>query len=201
MLTLSDGEQTIDCDGNCEQAPIDAAAPLKADSIAIFAWGFSGVQRDTLEGIASDPTKVKYSTELSGLRGFVDELKAAACAVVMSPSSPPPPPQLPPQPALPPPSVFNLQLASSFTADQTAVTVFLEPGCTGKSRALKVSDFEGGRHDNGWDACNGQWDDGSSMQYQSARRTWLGSFRVAAGHSISTGTSCHDDNLANIMPR
>ena len=31
------------------------------------------------------------------------------------------------------------------------------------------------------------------MAYQPSRHTWLGSFRVAAGHAVTTGDHCHDD--------
>ena len=73
------------------------------------------------------------------------------------------------------------------------VDVFIEPNCAGKRRRVTTADFPGGRHDNGWDACNGLWDDGSVMTYQPARGTWWGSFRVVPGYAIDTYSRCLDD--------
>ena len=89
VLTLSDGEQNRDCNPSCSQAPIDAAAALKTDGITVFSWGFGGVSVATLEGIASDPAKVKYSAELSGLLSFGHVLRTEACAVDLPPPAPP----------------------------------------------------------------------------------------------------------------
>ena len=69
----------------------------------------------------------------------------------------------------------------------------MDPYCAGKKRVVTTADFPGGRHDNGWDACNGLWDDGSVMTYQPARRTWWGSFRVVPGYAIDTYSRCLDD--------
>ncbi len=94
-----------------------------------------------------------------------------------------------PSPSPSPWPLATLPPAPSFDV----VTVYQHPDCTGKTRTLYVSDFVGGRHDHGWDACKGRWGDGSSMSYQTENRTWWGSFQVAGDHVVSTGRSCHDD--------
>ena len=82
------------------------------------------------------------------------------------------------------------------------VDVFIDPNCAGKRRRITTADFLGGRHDNGWDACYGLWDDGSEMTYQPARRTWWGSFKVVAGYAVNTYSACHDDfYYASMAPR
>ena len=61
VLLLSDGEQTVDCvtDEHCSQTAILASLPLKAAGATIFAWGFGDITEETLQGIASDPSKAR----------------------------------------------------------------------------------------------------------------------------------------------
>ena len=61
------------------------------------------------------------------------------------------------------------------------VEVFDGKNCVGKQRRVKMGDFVGGNHDNGWDSCGGAWDDGTAMGWP-----WWGSFGVAAGHAVAT---------------
>ena len=109
MLLLSDGEQTVDAaPGRTPvQTAIDAAALAKADGITLFAWGFGGVSRDTLEQIATDPSKAFFANDLAGLSAHLAVLQAAVCNE-SPPSLPPPPPSPlvpppPPSPLVPPP--------------------------------------------------------------------------------------------------
>ena len=88
VLTLSDGDQTTDCSPSCTQAPIDAADALKADGITIFSWGFGGVSVATLEAIASDPSKAKYSADLAGLDTYVAALLQARDLLTIEARSP-----------------------------------------------------------------------------------------------------------------
>ena len=81
MLLLSDGEQTV-CEPGvtaCPQTAIDAAALAKADGITLFAWGFGGVSRDTLEQIATDPSKAFFANDLAGLSAHLAVLQAVLC--------------------------------------------------------------------------------------------------------------------------
>ena len=97
MLLLSDGEQTVDAaPGRTPvQTAIDAAALAKADGITLFAWGFGGVSRDTLEQIATDPSKAFFANDLAGLSAHLAVLQAAVCNE-SPPSLPPPPPSAAP---------------------------------------------------------------------------------------------------------
>ena len=77
------------------------------------------------------------------------------------------------------------------------VEVFDGKNCVGKRRRVKMGDFVGGNHDNGWDSCGGAWDDGTAMGWP-----WWGSFRVAAGHAVRTGSKCYDSsNKASPEPQ
>ena len=58
---------------------------------------------------------------------------------------------------------------------------------------MREVDFLGGRNDQGWDACNGHFDDGTPMHYQTAHYTWLRSYKVLEGYTIQTATQCNDD--------
>ena len=69
------------------------------------------------------------------------------------------------------------------------VEIFVGANCTGKQRRVKMDDLVGGNNDNGWDACGGAWDDGTAMRWP-----WWGSYRVAAGHAIMTGSRCYDSS-------
>ena len=75
--------------------------------------------------------------------------------------------------------------------DGLVATVYESPSCTGLSKALYESDFIGGRHDDGWNACNSNYDGGTPMSYQSG--TWLHSFEVHSGFSVNTASKCDDD--------
>lgn len=70
-------------------------------------------------------------------------------------------------------------------------TVYEESDCGGKSVTLTVSDFVGGADNTAWDACNAQWADGTTIEYQGG--TWLKSMVVFPGFSVSTATQCNDD--------
>ena len=77
------------------------------------------------------------------------------------------------------------------------VEVFDGKNCVGKRRRVKMGDFVGGNHDNGWDSCGGAWDDGTAMGWP-----WWSSFRVAAGHAVRTGSKCYDSsNKASPEPQ
>ena len=77
------------------------------------------------------------------------------------------------------------------------VEVFDGKNCVGKQRRVKMGDFVGGNHDNGWDSCGDAWDDSTAMRWP-----WWGSFRVAAGHAVRTGSKCYDSsNKANPEPQ
>jgi len=69
--------------------------------------------------------------------------------------------------------------------------------CSGKKKVLREADFVGGRFSTGWDACGETWDDGSDMSYKRLAHpnlhTWLGSYEVQGGFTISTSNRCHDD--------
>ena len=69
------------------------------------------------------------------------------------------------------------------------VEVFVGANCTGKQRRVKTDDLLHGNHDNGWGACGSAWDDGTAMRWP-----WWGSYRVAAGHAIMTGSRCYDSS-------
>ena len=92
---LSDGEQYPGSD----RLAIEAATPLKADGITIFAVGFAGAANATLDSIASGPADI-HSFKGSDL-GSIKDRFAHLCNLVASPRMPPPPP--PPLPMLPPP--------------------------------------------------------------------------------------------------
>jgi hypothetical protein len=66
------------------------------------------------------------------------------------------------------------------------VDVFLDPNCAGKRRRITSADFL-----HSYAACGGTWDDGSTMALQPARKTWWGSFKVAAGYAVDTYGTCH----------
>lgn len=87
----------------CREAAIAASTPLKAGGATVFSWGFAGISLATLEGIASDPSKVRLEASIQALQTFVDQLIVEAC-VSPNPSAPPPLPNLPPSPPSPPPS-------------------------------------------------------------------------------------------------
>ena len=72
-------------------------------------------------------------------------------------------------------------------SSEVVVEIFVGANCTGKQRRLKMDDLVGGNHDIGWDSCGGAWDDGTPMKWP-----WWGSYRVAAGHAIMTGSRCYD---------
>jgi uncharacterized protein YegL len=97
VLTLADGEQTIDCGtpSDCTGAAIAAATELKAQSVTIFSWGFGGVSTATLEALASGADKVKFASDLAGLSEFAQQLREDACAIELPPPTPPTPPSLP----------------------------------------------------------------------------------------------------------
>ena len=98
MLILSDGQ---------DQTAFDAAALAKADGITLFAWGFGGVSRDTLQQIATDPRKAFFANDLAGLSAHLAVLQAVLCNESPPSPSPPPPsplvPPPPPSPLMPPP--------------------------------------------------------------------------------------------------
>eukprot|EP00964_Phaeocystis_antarctica_P042303 scaffold24239_cov56-Phaeocystis_antarctica.AAC.1 len=99
MLLLSDGEQSdqFSAPGKTPlETVVDAAALVKGDGVTVFAWGFGGkVSAETLQQIATDPSKVILANDISELRNYLILLEAAVCN-----HSPPlsPPPQAPPQP-------------------------------------------------------------------------------------------------------
>ena len=74
-------------------------------------------------------------------------------------------------------------------SSDVVVEVFDGANCVGKQRRVTMVDFVGGYHDNGWDACSGTWEDGTAMSWP-----WWNSFRVAAGHTIATGSKCYDSS-------
>lgn len=42
-------------------------------------------------------------------------------------------------------------------------------------------------------SCNGYWDNGTPIEYQSSQGTWLNSIQVYNGFSVTTATQCNDD--------
>ena len=73
------------------------------------------------------------------------------------------------------------------------VVVYQDEDCKGESATLTLKDFTGGNGDSKWDACNGQFDDGTDISYQKDIGTWLRSLRVSEGYTIATSTQCRDD--------
>ena len=107
VLLLSDGEQD-DSLGGSEKA-IAAAQNLSKVTDKVFAWGFGPmVDSETLEAIAGDDSRVRYTDDVSDLFEFLTSLAAYVCndppPSLPPPPSPPPPSPPPPLPSPPPPS-------------------------------------------------------------------------------------------------
>eukprot|EP00964_Phaeocystis_antarctica_P094374 scaffold61128_cov45-Phaeocystis_antarctica.AAC.1 len=115
VLLLSDGDQTIDAASNKTllETAIDAAALVKGDNVTVYAWGFGKkTTEETLEKIATDPSKAILANDVAELTSYLDRLKADVCnhspPLSPPPLAPPPPPSPPspppPSPSPPPPS-------------------------------------------------------------------------------------------------
>lgn len=79
--------------------------------------------------------------------------------------------------------------------ENAILTVYEGEDCTGNTRTITASDFEGGRYLNGFDACNDYYDNGLPMAYhvsESGHHTWWGSLLVHEG-TVQTSGSCNDD--------
>ena len=86
VLLLSDGEQTVDAapGKTLLQTAVDAAMRVKGQGASVFAWGFGGAILNTLQQIATEPSKAIPVTailaqELSGLTTYLKDLEAAIC--------------------------------------------------------------------------------------------------------------------------
>jgi hypothetical protein len=111
VLLVSDGEQSKELAApgmTATQTAINAAALIKGDGVTVFAWGFGeGASLATLQEIATDPSEVILTKEISELNSYLAQLEAAFCKESPPPSPPPPAqkssPPPPPSPKLPPP--------------------------------------------------------------------------------------------------
>ena len=103
VLLLSDGEQDDHLGGSA--AAIAAAQNLSTVTDKVFAWGFGDkVDSDTLEAIAGDDSRVRYTQDVAELFEFLTSLAADVCIDPQSlPPQPPPPPPSPPPPSPSPP--------------------------------------------------------------------------------------------------
>ena len=105
VMILSDGEQSAAYD----KSPIDEAQTLKDAGILVFAVGFAGVLKTTLDGIASEPPS-QYSFLGSDVVAIQNHFQTF-CSLISSPQPPPTPlppgvkqsPSPPPMPPSPPP--------------------------------------------------------------------------------------------------
>ena len=86
VLFVSDGEQTVDAapGKTLLQTAVDAADLVKDQGASVFAWGFGGASLNTLQQIATEPSKAIPVTailaqELSGLTTYLKDLEAAIC--------------------------------------------------------------------------------------------------------------------------
>eukprot|EP00964_Phaeocystis_antarctica_P081328 scaffold50870_cov41-Phaeocystis_antarctica.AAC.1 len=81
MLLLSDGEQSarFAAPGKTPlETVVDAAALVKGDGVTVFAWGFGGkVSAETLEQIATDPSKAILANDIAELTSYLISLEAA----------------------------------------------------------------------------------------------------------------------------
>merc|ERR1719149_437683 len=101
-LLFSDGAQSIDAAlGKWHyQTAIDAAALVKGTGVTVFAWGIGkNVILETLQQIATEPSKAILAPDLANLTYSLAGLEAAVCneSPPPSPPSPPSPPTAPPQ--------------------------------------------------------------------------------------------------------
>jgi len=81
VLFISDGEQTVDAKPGKTllQTAVDAAALVKGDGVTVFAWGIGKARLETLESIATDPSRAILAEDVGTLGDYVLELKAAVC--------------------------------------------------------------------------------------------------------------------------
>jgi len=81
VLLLSDGEQTVDAapGKTLLQTAVDAADLVKDQGASVFAWGFGGASLNTLQQIATEPSKAILAQDLSGLTTYLKDLEAAIC--------------------------------------------------------------------------------------------------------------------------
>merc|ERR1711935_886195 len=81
VLFLSDGEQTIDTAPNKTLllTAVDAADLVKDQGASMFAWGFGDASLNTLQQIATWPSKAILVEDLSGLTTYLKDLEAAIC--------------------------------------------------------------------------------------------------------------------------
>ena len=81
VLLVSDGEQTVDAapGKTLLKTAVDAAARVKGDGATVFAWGFGNKMSfaETLEQIATDPSKAILARDLAELTNYLDWLKVA----------------------------------------------------------------------------------------------------------------------------
>ena len=85
MLLLTDGQQSSQYGG--DSTAIASAGDVKAAGIKLFAVGFAGAQRSTLDAMASSPAS-RYSylgSNLADIRAHF----ATFCALASSPGAPP----------------------------------------------------------------------------------------------------------------
>merc|ERR1719149_441565 len=102
-LLFSDGAQSIDAaHGKWPyQTAIDAAAVVKGTGVTVFAWGMGkNVILETLQQIATEPSKAILASNISELTDSLPVLEATVCNE-SPPSSPPSPPSLPSPPTAP----------------------------------------------------------------------------------------------------
>ena len=97
VLLLTDGQQSSQYGG--DSAAIATATTVKAAGIKLFAVGFGGAKRSTLDAMASSPAS-RYSYLGSNLQDIQAHF-ASFCALATAPGAPPSPPT-PPAPPAPP---------------------------------------------------------------------------------------------------
>ena len=61
------------------QTAVDAAGLVKDQGASVFAWGFGGASLNTLQQIATEPSKAILAQDLSGLATYLKDLEAAIC--------------------------------------------------------------------------------------------------------------------------
>ena len=83
VLLLSDGEQTIDAapGKTLLQTAVDAAGLVKDQGASVFAWGFGSASLNTLQQIATEPSKAILVEDLGDLTTYLKDLEAAICNV------------------------------------------------------------------------------------------------------------------------
>ena len=81
VLLVADGEQTVDAAPNKTllETAVDAADLVKDQGASVFAWGFGGASLNTLQQIATEPSKAILAQDLSGLTTYLKDLEAAIC--------------------------------------------------------------------------------------------------------------------------